>query len=115
MVHGLTGLGGIGKTQTALAYASRYRQEYQAVFWTQAKDRGVLFGAMTTLAALLNLPARNLSNQEAIVGAVTRWLKKITGRLLALDNVTDLALMREVLSLHGTGHRFLAVDTHTFR
>lgn len=29
------GLGGIGKTQTAVEYCDRYREEYQAVLWTR--------------------------------------------------------------------------------
>jgi len=32
----ITGLGGMGKTQLALEYAYRFRQDYQAVFWVQA-------------------------------------------------------------------------------
>ncbi|OCL02321.1 tetratricopeptide repeat domain-containing protein, partial [Glonium stellatum] len=35
VVHGL---GGMGKTQLALAYAKRHRDEYSAVFWVNSKD-----------------------------------------------------------------------------
>ncbi|KAH6658618.1 hypothetical protein BKA67DRAFT_656789 [Truncatella angustata] len=34
----LHGLGGIGKTQLAVAYTKRYRDEYSAVFWLNIKD-----------------------------------------------------------------------------
>ncbi|OAA72173.1 beta transducin-like protein HET-E4s [Cordyceps fumosorosea ARSEF 2679] len=34
----LHGLGGIGKTQLAVAYMRRYRDEYSAVFWLNIKD-----------------------------------------------------------------------------
>ena len=97
VTQALTGLGGIGKTQTALEYAKRYREEYQTVFWAQAENREVLFGDMTTLAGLLQLPAHNLSEQKVVVGAVTRWLEVNTHWLLILDNVDDLALVRELL------------------
>jgi hypothetical protein len=32
------GLGGMGKTQLALAYALRHRDDYSAVFWVNSKD-----------------------------------------------------------------------------
>jgi hypothetical protein len=35
----ISGLGGIGKTQLALEYAYRFRQDYQAVLWAQADTR----------------------------------------------------------------------------
>ena len=35
----LCGLGGIGKTQTALEYVYRYADEYTAVLWAQAETR----------------------------------------------------------------------------
>jgi isopentenyl phosphate kinase len=35
VVHGL---GGMGKTQLALAYAQRHRDEYSAVLWVNSKD-----------------------------------------------------------------------------
>ncbi|KAM3480323.1 hypothetical protein MY5147_001245 [Beauveria neobassiana] len=34
----LHGLGGIGKTQLAVAYLKRYRDEYSAIFWLNMKD-----------------------------------------------------------------------------
>jgi hypothetical protein len=39
VVHGL---GGIGKTQLALAYAQRHKQEYSAVFWINSKSEDTL-------------------------------------------------------------------------
>lgn len=38
----LHGLGGMGKTQLAVAYAKRYRADYSAVFWLNSKDEDLL-------------------------------------------------------------------------
>ena len=38
----ISGLGGIGKTQTAVEYAYRYREEYQFVLWVQANTSEAL-------------------------------------------------------------------------
>src|SRR5262249_27943440 len=35
----LAGLGGVGKTQTAVEYAYQYRDSYGAVFWAEAESR----------------------------------------------------------------------------
>ena len=35
----LSGLGGIGKTQTAVEYTYRHRKDYQSVFWAKAEAR----------------------------------------------------------------------------
>ncbi len=34
----LRGLGGIGKTQLAVAYAKRHKDSYSAIFWLNIKD-----------------------------------------------------------------------------
>ena len=39
----ISGLGGIGKTQTAVEYAYRYRDEYKALFWIRAESESMNF------------------------------------------------------------------------
>ncbi len=38
LTQAISGLGGIGKTQTACEYAYRHRDEYRAVLWTSAEN-----------------------------------------------------------------------------
>ena len=38
LAQAITGLGGIGKTQTAVEYAYRYRDKYKAVLWLNAES-----------------------------------------------------------------------------
>src|SRR5260221_14206255 len=66
--QGISGLGGIGKTQTALEYAYRYGANYDAVFWVQADSPPALASSYVTLAQLLRLPDRHEQDQRIIVG-----------------------------------------------
>jgi len=80
VVHGL---GGMGKTQLALAYASRYGKKYSAVFWMNSKDVDTLKQSYATTAEriycdhplLVNLKtAAEDSDLEKATGAVKIWL-----------------------------------------
>src|SRR5205085_4557189 len=70
----ITGLGGIGKTQLALEYAYRYRQNYHAVLWVRADMREELISSFVSIAHLLDLPEKDEQDQAVIVGAVKAWL-----------------------------------------
>jgi tetratricopeptide (TPR) repeat protein/transcriptional regulator with XRE-family HTH domain len=93
----ISGLGGIGKTQTALEYAYRYRDDYSAVLWLQADSRESLSLACVQLVQELGLPEQNETDQARIAAAARRWLKSKTKWLLVLDNVEDLSIVEEFL------------------
>jgi hypothetical protein len=86
----LTGLGGVGKTQTAAEYAHRQREHYQAVLWLRAENPETLFADLTALARLLKLPEADAQEQQLAVDAAQRWLDENDNWLLILDNVNDL-------------------------
>ena len=46
----LYGLGGIGKTQLAIAYAKRHKDNYSAIFWLNIKDEDSLKRSFAKLA-----------------------------------------------------------------
>jgi tetratricopeptide (TPR) repeat protein/transcriptional regulator with XRE-family HTH domain len=97
----LTGLGGIGKTQTAIEYAYSYATEYSAVFWISAETSESLVASFVTIAELLKLPERQ--EQQRIVSAVTRWLAHQHNWLLIFDNVEDPGLVKGYLPPTSTG------------
>jgi MinD superfamily P-loop ATPase len=68
--QGISGLGGLGKTQIAIEYAYRYRDDYQAILWVRADSRGTLITFFVNLAHLLNLPEKNEQDQHVIVEAI---------------------------------------------
>jgi tetratricopeptide (TPR) repeat protein len=103
----LSGLGGIGKTQTAIEYAYRYRQEYRAVLWVRADSRDTLLADYVAIARLLSLPGHEAEVQLAVVSAVKRWLQEQQGWLLILDNADDLSRLPDFLPPLGSGHLLL--------
>ena len=102
--QGISGLGGIGKTQTALEYAYRYRSDYSAVFWIRADSTAALISSLVELAGMLQLPERDEKDQEIIVQAVLRWLRQHPDWLLIYDNANDLSLAEPFLPKAGPGH-----------
>ena len=103
----LSGLGGVGKTQTAAEYAYRYRNEYESVFWARADSRDALLASFVSIATVLNLPESTATEQEAAVGAVKWWLEANPGWLLVLDNADDLPMAREFIPQDAQGHMLL--------
>jgi tetratricopeptide (TPR) repeat protein len=110
--QGVTGLGGIGKTQTVVEYAYRHREEYDAVFWVRADSVTSLLSSMVELAQILELPERNEQDLEMIVRAVLRWLRLHSGWLLVYDNMDDLALAERFLPKAEAGHLLFTTRAH---
>jgi hypothetical protein len=80
VVHGL---GGMGKTQLALAYAQRHKDEYSAVLWVNSKDVDTLKQGYAAAVrriyrdhpSLVHLKAvAEGSHLDEAVEAVKRWL-----------------------------------------
>src|SRR5215469_2123692 len=85
----ISGLGGIGKTQTAVEYAYRYRSAYRFVLWAKADKLETLHADLRTIATLLDLPEQDAQDQTLLVAAVKRWLGEQRDWLLILDNADD--------------------------
>jgi tetratricopeptide (TPR) repeat protein len=110
--QGITGLGGIGKTQMALEYAYRYGAEYSAVLWIRADSSAGLVSSFVELAHVLELPERNEQDQNIIVEAVQRWFRLHTGWLLIFDNMNDLLVAEPFLPKAGPGHLLFTTRAH---
>jgi predicted ATPase len=103
----LSGLGGIGKTQTAIEYAHRYRNDHNAVFFIRTDTETALTAGMVEIAGVLALPERDAKDQNETVGAVKRWFLEHDRWLLIADNADELALVKNVLPFDGPGQILL--------
>lgn len=78
----LHGLGGIGKTQLALAYAKKYKDNYSAIFWLDIKDENSLRQSFARISGqiLRDHPAPTSLNSldtmdlDKVIDAVKSWL-----------------------------------------
>jgi tetratricopeptide (TPR) repeat protein len=111
---GISGLGGIGKTQTALEYAYRYAGEYKAVLWVRADSLPALTSSFVELARVLELPERYEQDQRIIVEAALRWLRQNSQWLLIFDNMDDPSIAEPFLPKAGPGHILFTTRAHAF-
>ena len=101
---GLSGLGGAGKTQTALEYATRHRADYPGgTFWVGAENVAALVGGFTQIAQTLHLPEADAPDQDEAVAAARAALERSRDWLLILDNVEDRREARAFVP-QGSGH-----------
>lgn len=100
------GLGGIGKTQTAIEYAYRFGKKYRFVLWAAAEDETVLRAAYLSLARELGLVDAQADLETAVL-AMKSWLSREDGWLLIFDNADDPALVRAYLPPTRTGGKVL--------
>jgi ATP/maltotriose-dependent transcriptional regulator MalT len=93
----LHGLGGIGKTQLAIAHAKAHQADYSAIFWLNIKDKDSLKQSYARIVRriLQEHPSASRlgavtedSEFDEVVAAVKRWLDhpKNTRWLMVFDN-----------------------------
>jgi hypothetical protein len=98
----LTGMGGVGKTQLALAYAERYRNDYDLGWWVPAETQLGMLTALAELGVVLGLPV-DLRPAELAVRA-RHALRERSRWLVIFDNAPRPAGVAEFLPVAGGGH-----------
>jgi tetratricopeptide (TPR) repeat protein len=106
LTQAIVGLGGIGKTQTARAYACRHLADYDLVWWPNAETATTLAADYGTLAGPLGLDP-GTADQAALVAAIRQRLQGTANWLLVFDNSEDPTLLRAWLPTTGGGHALI--------
>jgi tetratricopeptide (TPR) repeat protein len=89
IVCAVEGMGGVGKTELALQYATHYEQEYVARYWLSLREMGLAQAVVTIASPYLDLPEamQSASLDEQAAWCWQNWLPE-TGKLLViLDDV----------------------------
>lgn len=88
----LGGLGGIGKTQIAIAYARRHQRRYTSVIWLNATSELTLHANLRSVAQGL-VPAADLArlDKQQVLARIHEWLSHPENSrwLLIFDNYDD--------------------------
>jgi tetratricopeptide (TPR) repeat protein len=98
----LYGMGGMGKTQLARAYAHVHRDDYQVGWWIPAHDPVLATIAMGELAVQLGVPnglppPRLVARLHQVLASRDRWL-------LIFDDASSPAELEPLLPTVGGGH-----------
>ncbi|MFZ1415997.1 MAG: tetratricopeptide repeat protein, partial [Defluviicoccus sp.] len=94
---GITGLGGIGKSQLAIEYAYRYRADYDLAWWLRAEEQATLVADFAALASKLDLPEKDAQEQAVVLAAVHAWLGTHPRWLLIFDNAEAPGSLKDLL------------------
>ncbi|WP_370968223.1 FxSxx-COOH system tetratricopeptide repeat protein [Amycolatopsis sp. cg9] len=102
VVQALNGMGGVGKTTTAIEYAHRHAEDYDLAWWVPSEDPTLVAGHLAALAQAMTLatgqdpPDVALARLRGALQSRERWL-------LVFDNAEDPAALRPLLP-GGDGH-----------
>lgn len=109
------GLGGIGKTQTAVEYAYRHRNDYAAILWTRADDEIALTTGYANIANALELPEAGAQESAVTVAAVKKRRADHGDWLLIVDNADDPEIVPSFLPHTPNGHILITSRARNFR
>ncbi len=104
LTQAIAGLGGVGKTQLALAYAHAHRDAYDLIWWLDGSDPALLDTNLRQLGLTLGLAVQT-ADATAARQMVLAWLTSAGKHtLLVYDNMDSVTPRDLRLYLPGGGH-----------
>jgi tetratricopeptide (TPR) repeat protein len=106
----LYGMGGIGKTQTALEYVYTEKDSYERIYWITAVDQASLLSGYQKIAIKAGLKSLLNLKLVEIVEGVLSWLRQTQSWLLVIDNLDDINVAAGFLPQNGP-HQHTLITT----
>ena len=106
----LYGMGGIGKTQTALEYVYTNRASYERIYWITAVDQASLLSGYQKIAIKAGLKSLLNLKPVEIAEGVLSWLRQKQSWLLVIDNLDDINVAAGFLPENGE-HQHTLITT----
>lgn len=103
-VQVICGLGGIGKTQLALEYLYRNKDQYNIVWWINADEPATMALGYAKLATHLGMHIPEGTGLDDIRHAMRRLLDTRHDWLLVLDNAAGVDDVRNYIPMERKGH-----------
>ncbi|KAL2782503.1 hypothetical protein BJX66DRAFT_331145 [Aspergillus keveii] len=98
----LHGLGGIGKTQLAIHFARKQKDNFTAIFWLGGRDRSALVSSLSSFLPRLqgwpvDAKATNKEEAEQRANQVLQWLAQPgnTRWLIIFDNIDEYSPLQD--------------------
>ncbi|HEY0753713.1 MAG TPA: tetratricopeptide repeat protein [Ktedonobacteraceae bacterium] len=111
----LYGLGGIGKTLLASAYAYMYHKKYEAIIWLNALRPELLSSSLPGLTAQLGIPLPRDIDENQYFVLLQHWLQRHDRWLLVIDNLEDFSVLDRFVPFYGSGHVLITTSTRPTR
>ena len=109
-----SGIGGIGKTQTAIAFAFRNRNVYRGTFWVRGDSDWTLTADFLGMARILGWNGSSEHAWKQAIHFVHTWFEHHKDWLLILDNVEKPEKIKEWLPSGNAGHILFTSRLQTF-